>query len=915
MRPADSMSAICIVTPDLVGMVRNGGVGTACTELAKALAAYSHAVTILFTQVGALTDPRAEEDYRCLGIHLVVAEGWAGEAARADIFPPHPLLRMSRIAHEWLKDQQFDLVLFMDWQGTGFYPMMARRGGGHRQHGAFGIICHGLTLWSDLGSGARRRDPLDAITYFIERRSIEMADVVISPSRYLLEWMQRRGFQLPRHALVLPNLLEAPISDCSELTPEDVVFFGRLEYRKGLAQFCSAIDCLVARGEAPQRVIFLGKLGFVGDEHAAVYLARRSRDWPIPIEILNRFSQPEALRFLTTRRCLAVVPSTVENSPYTVYECLMAGIPVIARNVGGIAELYEPRCRATHLFDDNPAQLADRIAAALAGELPVARLSFSPDGNRKAWVEGLPTLVEQVRQNRAQLKSCASTPLVSICLTHYRRPHLLLQAVNGVLAQTYANIQVILVDDGSGDDETQALLVRLEAKLAGRDWHIIRTTNGFPGRARNIAAAEARGNYLLFLDDDNVATPQMVETLVAAAIRSDADAVTCFASVFEGADEPGPETRVNDTYMPVGGALGYALAGNAISDTSALLKRELFDELGGFTEDYGVGHEDFELFLRAALRRKDILVVPEPLYWYRRQPSSVGSVTPHAANRARSLRPFLDHFGPDMAELLVVAHGMVDTGGPAAGAEEADSLDGNKAVLAQRDPDSWQSIDAAAAIIAARGATDLARQILRQLPDGTPGWELRRLRADAIGAAAAGERSKLLASLHASQRFGNAALCDVLSLSARVAWRKRQPLAADLLQDWARLDTEALEPRLLLVDALDEEGRVGDAVGSFVDALRVADGAYRAARPDVDAAIGRGEFETGLVHYERHGRHENAPWPRAAAFRRVAARLTASLGNRCLIGPPAFVGVARLGFATFAPGREVALAVQEAVAD
>lgn len=899
--------SIAIVSPDLVGLVRNGGVGTACTELAKALAASGAAVTVFFSQFGSLGDSSgaimaAKEGYRRHGIDLVVADEWGGSATHAINFPPNPFLRTSYIVHEWLKEMHFDIVLFMDWQGAAFYPMMARRAGlAHSQHGVFAVVCHGPTLWSDLGNSAHRRDPLDALTYYIERRSIEMADAVISPSSYLLDWMRERGFVLPARTLVQPNLLELPMLTHTEGPVDEVVFFGRLEYRKGIVQFCAAIDRLIACGEAPKRVTFLGKLGFVGEEHAAIFLARRTRDWPVQVEILNRLGQPEALRVLATRHCLAVVPSTVENSPYTVYECLLARVPVIARNVGGISELYAPEYRETHLFDDNPKTLADRIKIAIDGRLPTAQLSFSPDENRKQWVERLPALVGKITTERAIKKVAVAQPLVSICLTHYRRPKLLLQAMRGILAQTYVNIEVILVDDGSDQPETDALLARLETDPDTQDWNIKRVTNGFPGRARNLAVAEASGEYLLFLDDDNVAKSEMVEALVSAAVQSNAEVVTCFAAVFEGNDEPGPKTIVVDTYMPVGGALGYALFGNAISDTSALIKRKFFNELGGFTEDYGIGHEDFELFLRASLLGKEVLVVPEVLYWYRRHGTSVGSVTPHAANRSRSLRPFVEHFQPDMAELLVVAHGLWDVPGPRGLRDGLEDQNGDLAVLAQRDPDSWQSIDAAASIVSAQGAIGMAKQLLLQLPEDTPDAEARLLRARALDIIASGNVDQMYQILDQAQGIGENQLRNFIAFTARVSKERHDEFALNLLKRWVSIDENALEPRLLLVETLDKAGRTSDAIGALDEALRVADFGYRAARPDIGAAVQRGDFETGLVHYERHGRHENAPWPEVLTFARLAVQLYSSLIESQSSSLESCSELVKLAFAAFSP--------------
>ena len=481
-----------------------------------------------------------------------------------------------------------------------------------------------------------------------------------------------------------------------------------------------------------------------------------------------------------------------------------------------------------------------------------------------------------------------------------------MQALKSLAAQTYTEFDVILIDDGSEDDRTQRLLERLEPVFQMRKWTILRTTNGYVGRARNLGARLAKGDFLLFMDDDNVATPGMIEALAYAAARSGADIVTSFASVFNGKGSPDRYTSIVETYLPVGGALGYALSGNAISDTNALIRRELFERLGGFSEDYGLGHEDFELFLRAALQGADILVVPESLYWYRRLSTSMISVTPHAANRARSLRPFLEHFGPDMAELLVVAHGMADGGEPSLeDTRETEGMEAYLKVLAGHDPDSQEAIDAAAAVLAGRGSTDMAVQLLRQLPSDQPEAELRLLRAESIMAVDQDNAPALGRILRRAKGLSDGEARDLVSFSARIASTLGRNVAIDVLRLWTELWSDELEPRLLLIEALASAKRVEEAFRVFTDALAVADRQYRSARPDIGAAVARQDFDTGLTHYERHGRHENAPWPEERAFRDVVAKLSDALRGQRLVGSPEYIEQIRLGFAAFRPSGPV----------
>jgi len=787
----------------------------------------------------------------------------------------------------------------MDWQGAGFYAQTARRGGiAHEQHGPFFVVCHGPTLWSDLGSASGRRDPRDALTYFIERRSIELADAVISPSAYLLDWLRAHKVRLPKHHKVWPNMLAQTEASATlpvrraPRVPTQLVFFGRLEYRKGLIQFCDAIDCMIAAENPPSAVTFLGKFGFVGGEHAALYIARRTRKWPFAVSIEARMGQPQAVAYLAERNCLAVVPSTVENSPYTVYECLAHGIPVIARRTGGIPELFDESSRASHLFDDNPRTLAARMTDALQGNLPAASLAFDPARNLQEWTELMPKLASKLDKARRKALSKNKTPdevLVSLCLTHYQRPSLLKQALSGIGRQTHKAIEVILVDDGSADSKSQHFLDRLEPEFQRRGWKIIRASNGYPGRARNLAAAEASGKYLLFMDDDNVAMPTMVSAYVEAAERTGAPVVSSFSHVFSGTSAPTSSTPVVETYIPVGGAIGYSLYGNSLADANALISAEYFKSIGGYTEDYGLGHEDLELYLRIALRGDEILILPEPLFWYRRSQGTVNNATPASANRSRSLRPFLEQQQPEMLELLVVAHGRGDIPPLPDQAEPTDASAENEEFrqnLRDYDPDSWQAVDAAAFALAAEGQFGLAAAILGEIPSDMPRAGLRLGISGALERIAC-QRFQELPDVLAACKRSNRERIEALSLLAPLVLKLDAQQAMPLIIQWCQTQPDAIRPLILMTEALVARKDTHDALRAFGAALVIGDQQYRQRRPDIDLAVSRGDFPSGLAHYARHGVKEQAPWPETDSFRNLMASI-----NRLLDGAQIHSGTA-----------------------
>jgi len=229
--------------------------------------------------------------------------------------------------------------------------------------------------------------------------------------------------------------------------------------------------------------------------------------------------------------------------------------------------------------------------------------------------------------------------LVSVCITHRERPALLKQALDSIRRQTYKHFEVIVVDDGSERRETLAALDALEPEFAKRNWSIIRQPNRYPGAARNAAARRARGEFLVFMDDDNYAKPHELETFVAAAQTSGADIVTCFLDVFRGPDVP--KGKPIHRWSFIGGSLGVGLVRNCFGDTNSLIRASVYRALGGMTEDYGVGCEDWEFFAKAVVKGYRLSVVPDALVWYRASPHGVQSTTSSHANRLRALRPYM----------------------------------------------------------------------------------------------------------------------------------------------------------------------------------------------------------------------------------------------------------------------------------
>ena len=659
---------ICIASYDLVGPIRNGGVGTAFTSLAEALASAGHDVTLLYLS-GQLCES-------------MTLDHWVNHYRKKNIrFIPLPdQLTCPLVAcwHQaksyetylWLKEQSFDVIHFSEWRGPGYYSILARRQGHAFPSTALCVHTHGPTLWSRLSDAKYVNEPEDLDLDFLERRSVQWADLVVSPSQYLFQWMIDQGWSLPERSFVQQYIRptvarQLPTGSPHErVRPDELVFFGRLEVRKGLVHFCDALEHL--KDDPALRhltITFLGKYTEVNGVPGTHYLENRARAWPWKWQVFSELDQKEALSYLQGGLRLALIPSVADNLPNTVLECLGARVPFLASDIGGIPEMIAPSDLPETCFPLRAACMSDRIRRAVADGVKPAAAAVDPAWNENAWIRWHETQISSLTSPPSPEEAAAAreTPLVSVCISTFNRPHLLQQAIDSIEAQNYPNIELVLIDDASHDPKALAHLRELEPKFTARHWQLIRNEEElFVGAARNIAARHARGEYLLFMDDDNCAKPHEVSTFVRAALRTKADIVTCFLDFFGGYDRPQASTPLIHRVVFLGDAAAGGALRNTFGDTNALIRKSAFLELGGFHERRHVGHEDWQLYADAVLKGYHLEVVPEALVWYRRNESEHFATRNNSlhAGHMQNIQPYLDAVPAELRNLILFVQGQ-----------------------------------------------------------------------------------------------------------------------------------------------------------------------------------------------------------------------------------------------------------------
>ena len=185
------------------------------------------------------------------------------------------------------------------------------------------------------------------------------------------------------------------------------------------------------------------------------------------------------------------------------------------------------------------------------------------------------------------------SPLISIVIPTYNRGRYICNAIESCFTQTYRNIEVIVVDDGSTDDTRQRVL----AGSLGRARYLIKEHSGAPA-TRNRGIKEARGDYILWLDSDDVLLAdtalRYVETLKTFP---DADILYGNLQITDSQLNDLRLLEYPDWYGQNSALLARMLQQNSVPNPGTLVRKSLYSQFGGYDERFPRAH-DYEWWCR-----------------------------------------------------------------------------------------------------------------------------------------------------------------------------------------------------------------------------------------------------------------------------------------------------------------------------
>ncbi|WP_417409039.1 glycosyltransferase family 2 protein [Hoeflea sp.] len=550
----------------------------------------------------------------------------------------------------WVRANEFDRLVVPSRNGVAAYCVSSRRQGTGVVAKTITIVVDTFAIVDALACDTLLDRPALLFTEALEREALNGADELIAPNSLAANRCNEvvRGISA-RVQVAAQSVGEAHDGARFVADPDGnwLFFAGPLNTPAGLVLVCDALDRLARKIQGAGKTIgvaFAGPEDWVRGKRGGDYVRLRAAKWPFRIRIfrdLNFDSLRRIAAGYSERNAIALTPPALTGTPWDAL-CDVTGLQRLA------LEGIRP---------DNSSDFADVIFQALENGSAKQR---QPAGNALGRSLGAPASAHG--SNQRPDGAGRARPLVSVCVSHFNRSTVLRQMLASVMACGYPNLEIVVVDDGSHLPGVTSELQKAVDETAPGISRIVKLRNSHIGAVRNAAARSARGDLLIFMDDDNLAHPDMIETFVNAHYKTGAGIVTSRFGLFNSTDVIDPSSDVPEAIIvPLMPDRGAGVLSNCFGDANILITRQVFETIGGFTEDYGRGHEDWELLAKAAMSGIHQELLTKPVFWYRVSESGMRlNRESETVDLQRNIRGYRDRLPTEIYRLLQLAQGMVD---------------------------------------------------------------------------------------------------------------------------------------------------------------------------------------------------------------------------------------------------------------
>lgn len=595
------MKSILFVTEDIDGNTINSGIGTYVREIAYLLNDEGFDVSILVERE--VTRSRIDEYYISRGIHVYFVNDLC-KTIEYDV--AHWILKRSHRVYDAITqlNKHFDIIEFPDFTGSAFIPIRMKKYAGKFGSTNLLVKMHGYLLWHYDGMGEIvNKDAV--IRDYIDKYCIENIDTVISPSQHLIDYTSNL-YNIHHNMQLVRN----PINESKiqyEFEGQDaIVFFGRLEERKGVFEFIKAVK----DNHITNPIIFVGMSASISKRKIKQMLAGYN------ISFYTGPTRDDTLKFIVKYAKFVVIPSRLDNYPTTVIECINSNIPFITVNTGGIPEMLG-NLKGVISSDLNKLSELLNYAISITDTEWYSYIDYLKDNlsivaNHATIIDYYKTLSNGVLEFRQ-----FNEP-ITLLMPYRNGSEFIKETLDSLVTQTYKNFKLLIVDD-SDEDETRYLHELISQYPFQVE--ILKGNHVSVGDALNQGVSIIDTEYFIQVDGDNLFRSNLIESYVNAIYNNPhIDVLTSYNDAFGDWDQ---------IYYPIGPIKEMLPFKNDYGDACAIYKTSTIKTIQ-FPAEKGI-IVDWAMWNKMVNADCSMDIIPQVLVDYRARNAGHSSNIQHTA--------------------------------------------------------------------------------------------------------------------------------------------------------------------------------------------------------------------------------------------------------------------------------------------
>lgn len=471
----------------------------------------------------------------------------------------------------------------------------------------------------------------------MEKFCIKGADALLCPSQFLADKLQYLT-DTPIKVINLPfDIDQEEFDKYKDVNPSSndkktFLYFGRTEYRKGVIQMLKGAEKLWKKGLDFKIKIIGGdtklesKGTFIGEDLKKKYAKYIEED---KLEILGPIPHLELIPHILSANAV-IIPSLYENFPNTCIYAMWLGRPVLVSKSGGQAEMVKESGKNGMIFDwdikddfenklEQMINMNDKDAQEMGEN---AKIRIHDLCNMEKNIQLRREFFEEVIKHKKQMKTefpfveempkdsyvktyDGEKDLISVVIPYYNLGKTLPETIESIKQSTYKNYEIIIVNDGSTDEESIEVLKNYENDPEIRIIHI---ENQGLANARNVGAEAAKGEFVAFIDaDDKIDKTFYQKSIDILHQYTNVSYVYSWVKYFEGSEAVWPTFN---THIP------YLLCANMLA-AYAVIRKNDFLNFGKNRIKMEYGMEDYDGWVSLAEHGCLGVSIPELLNLYR----------------------------------------------------------------------------------------------------------------------------------------------------------------------------------------------------------------------------------------------------------------------------------------------------------